>query len=88
MSTGAFLLFPHHRPRLGEPAGSQLYPVYSAALVSEHFKTPRQIAEALLFPHRNQGRGDHHIGLFQGIETFHEGYPRPSLGIRIDLWRP
>jgi len=50
MSTGTFLRFPHHRLRLGEPAGGQLYPVHSAALVSEHFKTPRQIAEALLLP--------------------------------------
>jgi len=50
MSTGTFLLFPHHRPRLGEPAGGQLYPVHSAALVLEHFKTPHQIAEALLLP--------------------------------------
>ena len=61
MSTGTFLRFPHHRLRLGEPAGGRLYSVHSAALVSKHFKAPRQIAETLLFTHRNQSGGDHHI---------------------------
>ena len=40
-----------HRPRRGDPAaGGRPYPVHSAALVSEHFKTPCQIAETLFPP--------------------------------------
>jgi len=41
------MMHQRRRPRLGEPAGGRLYPVHSAAVVSEHFKTHRQIAETL-----------------------------------------
>jgi len=39
-----------HRPRLDGPAGGWLYPVHSAALASEHFKKPRGILCATVWP--------------------------------------